>query len=576
MDRSNNKHKGSLMFRKLVSNLSFSPALVGQLGFYAKRLRQEETTRRIGLIFTALALVVQSFAVLRPPESANAANGNDFVRGGVSSMSQFVSYYDSNHNHIKDFMNTVGVTRANLLNTTQTTLNSKSGVLSYGFEKHFSTGSGEHMYQFPLAGGGSDIVYYRPLSLWDTGSNVKTGSTYKAWVGTSSKGMWFAIIANCGNFATKSAPPVAPCPPGTIGTYPRCTSPPVAKPTPKPVAPPPAAPLPSPAPMPTPPPAATPIAQCGALSITPIGKLYSLNGSASASGGASIIRYKYQITRDGKNVFSESVASSSTSTSTAYSPPGPGTYTATLVVETSLGQKTDSECSKTFTVAPPEVCALNPSLQKDSPECQPCPAERTIWIKDSRCSAKTIETKKATNITQGNVDASTVIAQASDRIVYTISIENNGLADATMTMEETLTDVLEYASILDNGGGTYNDANKTLTWSNVTIKPQSKQSRNFVVQLASNISTFPRGYSNKTSYDCIMTNTFGNSVSINVNCPAPKQIEQITSELPHTGVTENLIFAGTVASIVIYFYARSRQLKTEVRLIRRDFNAGTI
>jgi len=54
------------MFRKIVSNLAFSPALVGQLGFYAKRLRREEATRRVGLIFTALALVVQGFAVFTP------------------------------------------------------------------------------------------------------------------------------------------------------------------------------------------------------------------------------------------------------------------------------------------------------------------------------------------------------------------------------------------------------------------------------------------------------------------------------------------------------------------------------
>ena len=54
------------MFRKIVSNLPFSPALVGQLGFYAKRLKKEETTRRLGLIFIALALVVQSLAVFQP------------------------------------------------------------------------------------------------------------------------------------------------------------------------------------------------------------------------------------------------------------------------------------------------------------------------------------------------------------------------------------------------------------------------------------------------------------------------------------------------------------------------------
>ena len=67
------------MFRKLVSNLSFSPALVGQLGFYAKRLRKEETTRRLGLIFTALALIVQSFTMLQASEPASAADATDMV-----------------------------------------------------------------------------------------------------------------------------------------------------------------------------------------------------------------------------------------------------------------------------------------------------------------------------------------------------------------------------------------------------------------------------------------------------------------------------------------------------------------
>ena len=71
------------MFRKLVSNLAFSPALVGQLGFYAKRLRKEESVRRLGLIFTAFALVVQFFAVFQALEPATAADATDMVYGGV-------------------------------------------------------------------------------------------------------------------------------------------------------------------------------------------------------------------------------------------------------------------------------------------------------------------------------------------------------------------------------------------------------------------------------------------------------------------------------------------------------------
>lgn len=74
-----------------------------------------------------------------------------------------------------------------------------------------------------------------------------------------------------------------------------------------------------------------------------------------------------------------------------------------------------------------------------------------------------------------------------------------------------------------------------------------------------------------------MINDFaGNSTTVNIDCPAPKVVEQVVTQLPHTGASANMIFAGIVAAIVAYFYARSRQLKKEVRLIRRDLNAGTI
>jgi LPXTG-motif cell wall-anchored protein len=48
------------------------------------------------------------------------------------------------------------------------------------------------------------------------------------------------------------------------------------------------------------------------------------------------------------------------------------------------------------------------------------------------------------------------------------------------------------------------------------------------------------------------------------------------SELPQTGASENMIFAGIVASVVTFFYFRSRQLNKEVRLIRKDAIAGTL
>jgi len=73
-----------------------------------------------------------------------------------------------------------------------------------------------------------------------------------------------------------------------------------------------------------------------------------------------------------------------------------------------------------------------------------------------------------------------------------------------------------------------------------------------------------------------MQNVFGNNITIPVVCAPPKVIEQVTTELPKTGPTENMIFAGVVLAVVTYFFLRSKQMNKEVRLIRRDLNAGTI
>src|SRR5690606_6594495 len=84
------------MFRKIVTELAYSPAVAGELTSYIRRLRQEKNRRQIGLIFIGLALVVQSFAALYPPESANTHNSWAFIEGGVRSMDEYLNYYDEN------------------------------------------------------------------------------------------------------------------------------------------------------------------------------------------------------------------------------------------------------------------------------------------------------------------------------------------------------------------------------------------------------------------------------------------------------------------------------------------------
>lgn len=555
------------MFRKLISNLAFSPALVGQLGFYAKRLKKEEATRRVGLIFTALALIVQSFAVFSPPEAVNASSPSDFVNGGVTSLQQYLTHYDANTNNIKDLFTSLGITRADLAAARETTANSKD-VYSWGLTSRFSAAQGERTYTTLLPSGNTRTYYHRPLTLWDSTSyTTKYGSTYAVYQGVTSSGMYFAIAKNCGNLLLKTVPPTPPCPTGTTGTYPNCTVPPKMCIVPgktnllatdancKP----------------------TPVAKCESLKITKIANNYRLDATSSVNNGASVTGYMYIIKRDGAVIQTITKQSTAPTFSAATTQTTQGTYTVELTVKTSLGDKTQSDCVKTFSIAAPDMCPQNPSILKSSIECQPCPGDTTLWIKDSKCAANVIMTKTAANITQGNTDATKTTAKASDKIIYTLQLANHGKAATVVTPSEQLDDVTEYATVTEPGGGNFDQATKTLTWPAITLQPGEKQTRMFTVQMLDSIPAMGTGTSDKTSYDCRIINVFGNAVEINVECPAQKQlVEQTVTQLPRTGPRGNMLFAGALFTVVAYFYARARQMKKEVRLIRRDFNAGTI
>lgn len=535
------------MFRKLVSNLSFSPALVGQLGFYAKRLRKEETTRRLGLIFTALALIVQSFTMLQAPEPASAADATDMVYGGTHTPSAVMSSYDQNVNNIRDLYTAIGISRADIQRATGNLEyhRSSEGLYSWGMKPVFGASSGEGSYTVKTSGG-TRTFYYRPQRLWGN------SGSYSAYVGrSSSTGLWFGIMRSCGNLITFTIPPRPACPPGQVGTYPNCSTPPK-----------------------------NPTSTCSALDIKKNGDTYQFTGSGVVTDGATISKYIFQVYRD--NTLVKTIESSSSVAT--YTEKTPGSYSVKLTIKTSLGDRTSAGCTKGFTIAPPAKCPQNPALLKTDPNCQPCPGDSTIWINDTKCNAEIIQTKTAQNTSQNNTDATTIAAKATDQIVYKINVTNKGLKATEYTIKEDLADVLQYASLENTGGGTLTDDNSSdaiatktlLTWPKVTLKPGETQTRIFSVKLASTIAAKGAGTGNPNSYDCVMTNTFGNTVNINVDCPVQKKVESVVAQLPHTGLNENIAFAAIIFAVVTFFYARSRQLKKEVRLIRRDFNTGTI
>lgn len=526
------------MFRKLVSNIRFSPALVGQLAFYANRLRKEEVTRRAGLVFIALALVVQSFAVFQAPQSANAANSSDMVYGGLGtgssrSLDNFLRPYDANTNDLRSIMDYVGITREEITQAQYSSWNTQ-GKLSWGLEPRFSYAQGERAVDIiNLYGDPIRTVYARPMTL------ANGNDTIYGWVGHSARAGWFAIMQSCGNLVTEHVPP-------------------------------PFTPV-------TPPEPAKPVASCTALTATVSSRTsVKLTAKANVQNGATISEYRYTIKDSkGKTVVTKNVKSTDMQNSLVENITTDGAYSATVTVVTSEGNKTDANCATQFTIAPPEKCPLNPNLPVDDKECQPCPADSTIWVKDEDCAAKIVRIKTGTNMTTQK-PATDAAAKTNEEIKFTITAKNEGKAPADIELTDNLTDALEYASLKDNGGGTFDEKAKTLSWGKVTLKPGEEVTKNFTIKLAATIPATAKGESEAASFDCKIVNVFGNSVSVPVDCPPVKTVEQTVTQLPKTGPTENIIFGSIVFAIAAYFYARSRQLKKEVRLVRRSLTTGAL
>src|SRR5690606_4666703 len=82
------------MFRKLVSNLPFNPSMLGTLSFYAKRMNDEAALRRIGFGFVALAMFIQMFAVMAPPERSLANSGNDIISTTIRTRDDLLRAWD--------------------------------------------------------------------------------------------------------------------------------------------------------------------------------------------------------------------------------------------------------------------------------------------------------------------------------------------------------------------------------------------------------------------------------------------------------------------------------------------------
>ena len=186
------------MFRKLVTNLPFQPALLGQVGFYVHRLRQEQALRRLGLILTALVVLVQIFAIMSPAKSSVATSAADIVYGANSRQDVLQAYRNNRdklgRTDIQAIFNHYGIGLDQITNAKLTTIKASSDH-DYINTSRSTTNLPDKFVN--ISGAADGGLYEFPLEYWRQGEFPKG---YPALSGISSYGFKFWILLKgCGN-----------------------------------------------------------------------------------------------------------------------------------------------------------------------------------------------------------------------------------------------------------------------------------------------------------------------------------------------------------------------------------------
>jgi hypothetical protein len=529
------------MFRKLVSNLSFSPGVASQLVFYAKRLRAERFTRTLSLALGAGVLVLQFATILAPPTAVSADVNNDIIPNGIISQKDLITHIDGSPELQSLYHDKFGITDDDISRATY------NGALPAKNSDKYSLGKVRHAPSDQVITTPYNTYYFRPLS------SVATSDTGRAYVGTTSRGQWFAILLSCGNIVMASLPNPPPTPPA------------VDKPA-----------L-----------GQLDIVDCNqiagwafddSLPTTPISVDIYIDGKfnqrTTASQSRADVGAAYPgrgnshgfsvptpaIMKDGKQHTVAAYAIGVTTTGALNSAnPWIGTKTVTL------------NCNPVVTppptvtpppkVTPPPVVITPPPVIVPPPPPLPNINQSKFATYLSHKDGSTVATADKTT------------AKSSDVIEYTLKTSNTG--DGTQknyAVVEDLTDIMEYATVTNTGGGAMQG--NSLVWPAIDISGRTTVTKTFQITVKDPVPATARTSSDAKSFDLCMDNVYGDLVHICVAAPPVKQVEVVSESLPQTGPGLGIgVVAGFIA-LLAYFYARNRQLQTEVSILRVDHNPG--
>ncbi len=533
------------MFKKLLSNLPFNPSLIHQVSFYAQRMKRESSIRRTGMVFLALAMFVQLFAVISPSEASVQGSTNDLLFGGFGTQAEAVQKCRDNVQGIQTILTYYQVSCDQLAGNATSTIYIKStdyggnlDSLGRNPQPAANPANGKPSNQYNVDIPGLQTLYMKNLWYWDTYSY----STYKVLQTTNVRGEIIMVMYDCGNIITTT--PYTPPPPPAV-----------------------------PPPVPPTPPVLPKVISCSNLGMSvaegskvipgkPVTILGQAAGQNLAAGQKVDMFYEFVDAGSSKVIgtaqslavpFQGNVANDirghSFSSNTA------GQYLFRLTV------KYDS--SKVAAGSASGNCVKHITVQK------PCEAATSSQDVEACLQLH----KSAKNTTQNLTDAQTRPAQANDVIEYTLTTKNIGTVTVPkFLIKENMNDVLDYANISDLHGGQI-DKDNYIFWPLTDIKPGETITHQLTIKIKDPVPSTPASSSDPAHFDCIITNTYGDSISIKMQCPVAKTVETAAA-LPNTGPGTSLAIGFGLTAVVGYFFARSRLFAEELDIVRQEFGNG--
>lgn len=271
-------------------------------------------------------------------------------------------------------------------------------------------------------------------------------------------------------------------------------------------------------------------------------KNFKVVTTSSVSGTTKVVKYVY--TLDSNSSLDKTAITSDLTDEQIYKDLKPGNHKVQVTVEFTNDSK--KSVSKT--------CSAEINVAEDAKLSQ----SKTVTRNDEN-----IDGKKVT---------------PNDTLVFKLTTKNITATDyKNFQGEDYFGDVLDYADIVDpnqlSAQGLTLGTDKILRWKTGVIEGNSEDVKVITVKVKPVTPATNRPSNISSDYDCIISNKYGNQVTMSMSCPLVKTIERTSTSLPNTGPGTTVGFAFVITVIGGYFLARARVLAKESDIIKRMYHA---